>query len=245
MRELFHIYGMLCFVLQKRNEKPLAFKIIGLLNAVDRAIGRSPATRTVSAEGQIIHPTAEYKALENIDRVLRCAVRQLYAVNSRYGILPDIGAVIALGFPEKRMIALRFKHRLKLLSQKCFFCIRHIQEHFQLCQQLVCSLCLRQPTIKGITEINLIQTQDIVEYVRYFKRAVFAVFKNSDVSWENVLKFLVFTHIRSGALHVATYEKVLDLHAYAPLYKNRFVYLISRRSPAESPHPSWPGLLYL
>ena len=29
-----------------------------------------------------------------------------------------------------------------------------------------CGLCLRQPAIKGIAEVDLIQTQDIVEYVR-------------------------------------------------------------------------------
>ena len=129
-RKLFHIYGMLRFVLQKRNEKPLAFKIIGLLNAVDRAIGRSPAACPEPSEGQIIHPTAKYKAPQNIDRVLRRTLRQLYAVNGRYGILLDIGTVIALGFPKKRMIALRFKRRLKLLRQKRLLCIRHIQQGF-------------------------------------------------------------------------------------------------------------------
>lgn len=77
-----------------------------LRNAVDRAVRRSPAACPEPAEGQIIHPASEYKALENVDRVLRCTVRQLYAVNGRYGFLPDIGAVIAPGFPEKRMISI-------------------------------------------------------------------------------------------------------------------------------------------
>ena len=123
-RELFHIYGMLCFVLQKGNKKPLAFKIIGLLNTVDRAIGRSPAACPEPSEGQIIHPTAEHKAPQNIDRVLRCTVRQLYAVNGRYGILPDIGTVIALGFPEKRMIAMLRKHSAQPLNKLVFLRVR-------------------------------------------------------------------------------------------------------------------------
>ena len=129
-RELLHICGMLRFVLQKRNEEPLTFKIIGLLDAVDRAVGRGPAAGPEPSEGQIIHPTAKYKAPQNIDRVLRRTLRQLYAVNGRYGILLDIGTVIALGFPKKRMIALRFKRRLKLLRQKRLLCIRHIQQGF-------------------------------------------------------------------------------------------------------------------
>ena len=33
-RELLHIYGVLGFVLQERNQKPFAFKVIRLLNAV-------------------------------------------------------------------------------------------------------------------------------------------------------------------------------------------------------------------
>lgn len=39
-REVFHVQGMLCFMLQKRNKKSLAFKIIRLFYAVDRAVGR-------------------------------------------------------------------------------------------------------------------------------------------------------------------------------------------------------------
>ena len=123
-RELFHIYGMLRFMLQKGNEKPLAFKIIRLLNAVDRAIGRSPAACPEPAEGQIIHPAAEDKALENVDGIFRRSARQLYAVNGRYGILPDIGAVKSLGFPEKRMIAMLFKHGTQPLRKPVFVCIR-------------------------------------------------------------------------------------------------------------------------
>ena len=75
-RKLFHIYGMLGFMLQKRNKKPLAFKIIRLLNAVDCAIGRGPAARTVPAEGQIIHPASEYEAFENVNGVFRRSARQ-------------------------------------------------------------------------------------------------------------------------------------------------------------------------
>ena len=80
-RELLHICGMLRFVLQKRNEEPLAFKIIGLLDAVDRAIRRSPAPRTELSEGQIVHPAAKYKTLENIDGVFRRSARQFHAVD--------------------------------------------------------------------------------------------------------------------------------------------------------------------
>ena len=155
-RELFHIYGMLRFVLQKRNEKPLAFKIIRLLNAVYRAIGRSPAASTVPAEGQIIHPAAEYKALENIYCIFRRSARQLDTVDSRNGIFPDIWAVIPLGFSEKRVVSVLFKNCLKPLCQKLFLRIRHIQKRPQLRQQLVCGLCPRQPAIKDITVINLI-----------------------------------------------------------------------------------------
>ena len=147
-RELFHIYGMLRFVLQKRNEKPLAFKIIRLLNAVYRAIGRSPAAGTVPAKGQIIHPAAEYKALENIYCIFRRSARQLNTVNGRHGILPDIGAVKSLGFPEKRMITMLFKHSTQPISKLVFVCIRQFQQGFQLGQQLVCGLCLRQSAEK-------------------------------------------------------------------------------------------------
>ena len=101
-----HIYGVLRFVLQKRNEKSLAVKIIGLLNAVDCAIGGSPTTRSEAAKGQVIHPASEYKAFENVDCIFRCPVRKFYAVNAGNGILPDIGTIIALGFPEKRVIAI-------------------------------------------------------------------------------------------------------------------------------------------
>ena len=74
-RKSLHIHGMLRLVLQKRNKKPLALKIIRLLNAVDRAVGRRPAAGTVPPEGQIVHPAPEYEALENVVRVFRRSVR--------------------------------------------------------------------------------------------------------------------------------------------------------------------------
>ena len=110
------------------------------------------------------------------------------------------------------MIAIRFKHRLKLFSQKCFRCIRHIQEYLQLRQQLFCGFRLRQAAIKGIAEIDLIQTQDIVEPVRYFIRAVFAVFKNCDICRENIFEFLVIAHVCNGAFYVSVQKKLTDLH---------------------------------
>lgn len=62
-REVFHVQGMLCFMLQERNKKSLAFKIIRLFYAVDRAVGRSPAACAVPAESQIIHPASKKQSL--------------------------------------------------------------------------------------------------------------------------------------------------------------------------------------
>lgn len=105
------------FVLQERNQKPLACKIIRLPDTVDRAIGRRPAAGPVSPEGEIIHPAPEHKALQNVDRIFCRSVRKLNAVDGRNRIPPDIRAVISLRFSEKSMIALRFKQRLKQLRQ--------------------------------------------------------------------------------------------------------------------------------
>ena len=123
-RELFHIYGVLRFMLQKGNEKAFAFEIIRLRNAVDRAIGRSPAACPEPAEGQIIHPAVEDKAIENVDGIFRRSARQLHAVNDRYGILPDTGAGKPLGGSEKRRIITLFKHGTQPLGKQVFVCIR-------------------------------------------------------------------------------------------------------------------------
>ena len=114
-RESFHVCGVLCFVLQKRNKKPLAFEIIRLRDTVNRAVGRGPAAGTVPAEGQIIHPSSKYEALEQVDGIFRRSARQLHAVDGGNRVPPDIWAIISLGFPEKRVVAFRFKHRLKPL----------------------------------------------------------------------------------------------------------------------------------
>ena len=121
------------------------------------------------------------------------------------------------------MVAVRFKHRLKPLCQNFFFCVRHPHENFQSSKQSVCGLRLRQPAIKGITEIDLIQTQDIVEYVRYFKRSVFTVFKNRDIRRKNIFEFLVIAHIRNGASNVSVQKKLTDLHILPLLRKFIFV----------------------
>lgn len=142
-REVFHVQGMLCFMLQKRNKKSLAFKIIRLFYAVDRAVGRGPAACPVPAESQIIYPDSKNKAFENIDCVFRRSVRQFDSVNGRNRIPPNIRAVISLCFSEKRMIAVRFKHRFKLFGQTLFICIRHIQECPQLFDQLACRIRFR------------------------------------------------------------------------------------------------------
>ena len=55
-----------------------------------------------------------------------------------------------------------------------------------------CSLGLRQSAIKGIMKINLIQTQDLVELVRYFIGSIFTMFKNRHVGRENVLEFGIY-----------------------------------------------------
>ena len=213
LRESLHVNGVLCFVLQQRNKKPFAFKIICLLDAVDRAVGRSPAARPVPAEGQVIHPASEYEAFEDVDRVFRRSVRQLDAVDGRNRFPPDIRAVIALGSAEKRMIAIRFKHRLKLLRQKLFIRIRHVQKRFQPYQQLTRGLRLRQAAIKDVAKINLIQTQNVIERVRYVKPAVFAVFKNRGIRGKNFFEFLVLAHVCDGALYISVYEKLTDLHS--------------------------------
>ena len=111
------------------------------------------------------------------------------------------------------MIAICFKRRLKPLGQKLFVRVRHIQEQSQPCQQLVRGLRLRQAAIKDITEIYLIQAQNVVERIRYVIAAVFAVFKNCGVRGKNVFEFLVLAHVRDGALYVAVYEKLTDLHS--------------------------------
>ena len=49
------------------------------------------------------------------------------------------------------------------------------------------------------------------------------VYLNSDVSREDVLKFLVFTHISNGAFYVSIHKKLTDLHACYLLFKSRFV----------------------
>ena len=218
-RELLHIYGVLGFVLQERNQKPLAFKVIRLLNAVDRAVGGSPAARTEPAEGQIIHPAAEHEALENVDGIFRRPVRQLNLIDGGNRFPPDVGAVIALCFPEKRMIALRLKHRLKPLRQKCFLRVGHTQKRFQPRQQLLCGLRLRQAAVKGIPVIDLIQAEYLVELVRYVKPAVFAIFKDRHVCRKNVLEFLMFPHVRDSAFDITIHEKLTDLHIRSPLQR--------------------------
>ena len=99
LRESFSVHGMLRLMLQERDPEPLAFQIIRLLDAVDRAVGRGPAARAVPAEGQIIHPAPEHEALEKIDGIFRRSVRHLHLIDGRDRFAPDIGAVIALRFP--------------------------------------------------------------------------------------------------------------------------------------------------
>ena len=128
---------------RRKNKETLAFKIIRLFYAVDRAVRRSPAACAVPAESQIIHPASKNKAFENIDCVFRRSVRQFDSVNGRNRIPPNIRAVISLCFSEKRMIAVRFEQRFKLFGQALFICIRHIQECPQLFDQLACRIRFR------------------------------------------------------------------------------------------------------
>ena len=115
------------------------------------------------------------------------------------------------------MIALRFKRRLQPLRHKRFLLVQHVQKRFQLGQQLFRRLRLRHAAIKGIAEINLIPTQDIVEIVRHFVRAVFAIFKNRDIRRKNVFEFLVIAHIGNSAFYVSIQKEPTDLHIRLPL----------------------------
>lgn len=157
--EPLHIHRVLRFVLQQGDEEPLACKIIRLLDAVDGAVGRGPAARAVPAEGQIVHPAAEYEVPEDVDGVCRRSVRQLHLIGGGDRIPPDIGAVVALGLPEKRVTARRFKLRLQPLRQKRLRRIGHVQERPQPCQQSVCGLHLRQAAVKGVAVIDLVHAQ--------------------------------------------------------------------------------------
>ena len=123
------------------------------------------------------------------------------------------------------MIALRFKRRSKPLRQKLFAGIRQMQKRFQPCPQLIGGLRLRQAAVKDIAVIYLILPQDIVERVRYFKRAVLPVFKDRGVGRKNVFVFLVLAHIRNGAFYVSVQKKPTNLHTDSLLHKVISVFL--------------------
>ena len=83
---------------------------------------KSHVSKNTSAE----HLFTFYKTFEDVDRIFCRSVRKFNAVGSWNRIPPDIRAVISLRFSEKSMIALRLKHRLKLLCQESFACIQCI-----------------------------------------------------------------------------------------------------------------------
>lgn len=215
VREPLQIHRVLRLVLQQRNQKTLAFKIVRLLDAADGAVlARSPAACTGLAEAQVVHPASEHEALENIDGIVRRSAGQLHPIGGGDGVLPDIGAVIPLCFSEQRMVALRFKQRLKPLFQRIFIGIRQFQKGPQSRQQLVCRLLLRKSAVEGIPNIHLIQPQDPVKRLRHVIGTVFPVFKNRDIGREDVLILLVLPHIGNGAPEIAGYEKIPDLIAH-------------------------------
>ena len=99
---------------------------------------------------------------------------------------------------------------------------RAIKELFQSCQQPVRSLRLRDAAIKGIPKIDLIQTQNVIETVRYFVYAVFTVLKDRSIRRKNTLEFLAIAHIRNRAFDIPIHKKLADLHVRSLSYTIRF-----------------------